>query len=301
MRPRSQARLQRLRSSPTVVSAPTSARASMASGQDESIQLDAGGEAAGAAANLLWLISLAYPIGTILLQYILAVGFRLASRITLDVVEEMQDVRAASETVRNVYTNVALVSALMTTVALSVLTLDHPSAETGIAETFYITAAWMSFLLTLKPTIECVINLVYTEALPSFMVLRYLIAFPGSIGGPVLEFLHGIMQLIIAIGLRLFLTYDLAVCVGYFAASAYVLLALVVLVIGKSRFSSNRNDNGSKGWRWAEQDPVPSGQAVARGYSAFLYSAAVTRMIRKRAEEAKVLELEFTRRSSVVA
>ena len=62
------------------------------------------------ATEVQWIVTLAYPIGMLVLEQILTAGVRLGPKITLDVIEEMLDVENAKEVVRNIYTNIALVS-----------------------------------------------------------------------------------------------------------------------------------------------------------------------------------------------
>ena len=62
------------------------------------------------ATEVQWIVTLAYPIGMLVLEQILIAGVRLGPKITLDVIEEMLDVENAKEVVRNIYTNIALVS-----------------------------------------------------------------------------------------------------------------------------------------------------------------------------------------------
>ena len=76
------------------------------------------------ATEVQWIVTLAYPIGMLVLEQILIAGVKLGPKITLDVIEEMLDVENAKEVVRNIYTNIALVSALLLTVTFAML---HPA------------------------------------------------------------------------------------------------------------------------------------------------------------------------------
>ena len=71
------------------------------------------------ATDVQWIVTLAYPIGMLVLEQILIAGVKLGPKITLDVIEEMLDVENAKEVVRNIYTNIALVSALLLTVTFA--------------------------------------------------------------------------------------------------------------------------------------------------------------------------------------
>jgi len=209
-----------------------------------------------------WIISLVYPAATILLEIFLCGGLQLMSKITFDVVKEMRDVTHAKDVVRNIYTNIALVSALLLTVALAMIQQDPPSCDNDDVDAgctlqiLYVTSVWTSGLFLIKITLECIVNLVFTEGLPHYMVLRYLVSFPGSIGGPVIGLTIAITSLLIGIAVWLSMEYSLASGVGFAAGSGYFLSHLTCLIKAKRNFSSVRGSEGARSWEWIEKDQL---------------------------------------------
>jgi hypothetical protein len=72
--------------------------------------------------------------------------------------------RSPKDAVRNVYTNIALVSALLLTVVFGMLQVDQPECDDcdpdGILQAIYVTSTWTSILSFARVTVECVVNLV---------------------------------------------------------------------------------------------------------------------------------------------
>ena len=200
------------------------------------------------ATEVQWIVTLAYPIGMLVLEQILIAGVKLGPKITLDVIEEMLDVENAKEVVRNIYTNIALVSALLLTVTFAMLQADRPSCESCdprlILESLYITATWTACLCHIRVTLECVINLVYTESLPHYMVLRYVIAFPGSVGGPVIALSMAVVNMLFSAAVWLTMEYSAAAGVGFGVMSVFYVIFLSILARVKSNFSATRGTLG---------------------------------------------------------
>ena len=136
--------------------------------------------------GLLWGVS----IGTVFLLWVpelLADVLKFSAKITFDVIEEMQDLGNLKECLRNVYSSVALISALLLTIAATFISVDPPTDEdSSVLGHIFIVSSGFSFSLCMKSAVESVIHIVYTEALTPGDALRYLIAQPYSVGGPVL-------------------------------------------------------------------------------------------------------------------
>ena len=96
----------------------------------------------------IWCVSFLYPLSMIGIDRLLVAYFGLGPRVTLDVVEEMSDIRNAKDAVRNVYTNIALIGALLLTVVFAMLILDPPTCDScgdeELLQTLYITSIWTS-------------------------------------------------------------------------------------------------------------------------------------------------------------
>ena len=248
------------------------------------------------ATEVQWIVTLAYPIGMLVLEQILIAGVKLGPKITLDVIEEMLDVENAKEVVRNIYTNIALVSALLLTVTFAMLQADRPSCESCdprlILESLYITATWTACLCHIRVTLECVINLVYTESLPHYMVLRYLIAFPGSVGGPVIALSMAVVNMLFSAAVWLTMEYSAAAGVGFGVMSVFYVIFLSILARVKSNFSATRGTPGAARWEWVEKEPGSVNlNSITTGSAAlFRHSKKTQEFLYKRGQQAKQLE-----------
>jgi hypothetical protein len=233
-------------------------------------------------------VSFGYSISVPVIEWtVIRLGY--AAKITIDVVEEMTDVTIAKDVVRNVFTNIALVSALLLTMVIGMLQVDQPECDDcdpdGILQAIYVTSTWTSILSFARVTVECVVNLVYTEGLPHYMVLRYLISFPGSIGGPVIALTGGILSMMVATGMWIAIVYDRAAGIAFGVICIYYVTFASMGVRFKSAFSGTRDSAGAETWQWVEDE-----NAKQASISAFPFSKATEMMLRERGQQALRLE-----------
>ena len=138
-------------------------------------------------------------------------------------------------------------------------------------------------------TFECVLNLVYTDGLPEQMVLRYLIAFPGSIGGPVCALGLALVSMFFGSAVWLAMTYSVASGVGFATLCFYIMCFLAILIWKKSEFSSERGTTGALGWEWIEQEHILESEH-RHPVTKSMLSERTMLILRKRGQQA--LELE---------
>lgn len=183
--------------------------------------------------------------------------FKLATRITFDMLEQLNRIDLAKETIRNIYTNLAIVGALVLTIVFAMLFVPdivkraelHPGLSTA-----YIVSTSFACLQCLRVTFECVINLVYTEALSNGDVIRYIIASPGSIGAPVLGLGFAMIALTVSTTLWLMAAHTVASAAGFAVLALFYLVKLIALSIDKSMFTTDPKDKNAIAWKWAEDE-----------------------------------------------
>lgn len=144
----------------------------------------------------------------------------------------------------------------------------------------------------IKITLECIVNLVFTEGLPHYMVLRYLVSFPGSIGGPVIGLTIAITSLLIGIAVWLSMEYSLASGVGFAAGSGYFMSHLTCLIKAKRNFSSVRGSEGARSWEWIKKDQLHeyTHHTSLFGTSTWAIPETTAKFLRERGQEALQLE-----------
>eukprot|EP00039_Didymoeca_costata_P001935 m.56373 g.56373 ORF g.56373 m.56373 type:complete len:302 (-) comp11035_c0_seq1:113-1018(-) len=231
-----------------------------------------------------WAISLGTIGGILLTEAILGIVFKAYSRITFDVVQEMGPENAKA-TLRNVFTNLAVVAALLLTIDVTFLveSPDMDDGEEGLVHA-YMAATIMSIILCLRGVLECVTNLLYTEGLTNHDCLRFLIGFPGSIGGPIMSVVLSVLCMAATVFVRMLILYSWAAAGSLAVGTATLILFFAVNIPQKSAFSVDRDSTGSQWWTWAE-----NGSDIPKRLLG-MYSDSQIAVIRKKATAAKELE-----------
>jgi len=212
--------------------------------------------------------------------------FKGHTKITYDVIENLREPSHAKEAVRNVYVNLTLVSALMLTVGFGMLFLSDHYGESPnrFASHLYLSCTGYAVCQYLRITMECVVNLVYTEALSNYEILCYLVANSGSIGGPVSAMFFASASLLTATVIFAAQVYSVAGAVAVSGVSLYALIAVVIQGRMKSRFTTDRAEPASRDWSWAESEDAEIPAAMKLKWPGQQAEVLRTRMMKARAQ-----------------
>jgi len=195
-----------------------------------------------------------YLLFTFIAIYVL----KLMPMITFGVIEHQTTGEQLKETVRNIWTNVGLVGALLLTITAPVLMNDdiaEVTTELPILGTLCMGFAGLSFMGLLQATLECVVHLVFSEALNHVGVLRYLAANFGAIGGPVISMSFATFNLCISVILWCMIKVGLPCTMLIGVIFVYHAVILIGNFNNGSKFTPNRHDKDAWMWLWAEADP----------------------------------------------
>jgi len=208
------------------------------------------------------------------------------TKITYDVIENLREPSHAKEAVRNVYVNLSLVSALMLTVAFAMLFLSEHVAESPckFAVHLYLSCTGYAVCQYLRITMECVINLVYTEALSNYEILCYLVANSGSIGGPVSAMFLASASLLTATVIWAAQVYSIGGAVAVGGVSLYALIAVAIQGKIKSKFTTDRAEPASADWTWAESADAEIPAAMKLKWPGQQAAVLRSRMMKARAQ-----------------
>jgi len=201
--------------------------------------------------------------GLAIIDIFLGQFLKFAARITFDVLDNLRDYETAKDCVRNIYTNVAVVAALILTVFLAFLVQEkrEDAFDGDEDEVPYLACIRMVFCIygssiTVRATVESVINLTYTESLSNHEIIWYLIDSPGSIGGVILASSSAVFSLMMFLFFWILEYWGLPIAIAFLQLTIWLLLHLSYLWYTKSQFTTDRNDPRSAGWAWAETDDV---------------------------------------------
>lgn len=211
--------------------------------------------------------------------------------ITLDVLENLKSIDRAKDTIRNIYTNVSLISALLLTIACSMLflTQDVPLKTQTMLVHAYVATTSFAVIQLLWATVECVGHLVYTEALSSPDTIRYVISWTGSIGGPINHLIWGLASLCLAAVQWALLVHSLAAAGGVASMSGLFFTWLTFTGVRRwSSFTTDREKKASSKWTWAETEDGACPLKFA--------SARQIAILRQRAQQA----LEFEKQTNLL-
>jgi len=189
-------------------------------------------------------------------------------RITLDVLDNMSSVNTCKESVRNIFTNLAIVAALIMTIAFAMLFLyDHIGNITESDDSQRLVAhAFIAFtgyacIQSMRAMVESVLNIVYTEALTSPEIVRFLIEGSGAIGAPVLATVFSVISILCASTLYILAVYSVAAAVLFGCLALSRLVSIGQFWRKRSKFTTSRSSKRSSNWTWAEDleaAPPPS-------------------------------------------
>jgi hypothetical protein len=179
----------------------------------------------------------------------------LQVRITLDVLDNMSSVNTCKESVRNIFTNLAIV----VTIAFAMLFLyDHIGNITESDDSQRLVAhAFIAFtgyacMQSMRAMVESVLNIVYTEALTSPEIVRFLIEGSGAIGAPVLATVFSVISILCASTLYILSVYSVAAAVLFGCLALSRLVSIGQFWRKRSKFTTNRSSKHSSNWSWAE-------------------------------------------------
>jgi hypothetical protein len=184
---------------------------------------------------------------------------KLQVSITLDVLENMASVNSAKESVRNIFTNLAIVGALIMTIAFAMLFLyDHigniteqDDGQRLVAHAF-IAFTGYACIQSMRAMVESVLNIVYSEALTSPEVVRFLIEGSGAIGAPVLATVFSVISILCASTLYILTVYSVAAAVVFGLLAVSRLLGIYQFWRKRSKFTTDRSSKRASNWTWAE-------------------------------------------------
>jgi len=179
--------------------------------------------------------------------------------ITLDVLDNMSSVSTCKESVRNIFQNLAIVAALIMTIAFAMLFLyDHigniaeqDDSQRLVAHAF-IAFTGYACIQSMRAMVESVLNIVYTEALTSPEVVRFLIEGSGAIGAPVLATIFSVVSILCASTLYILTVYSVAAAVLFGCLALSRVVSIGQFWRKRSRFTTNRSSKHSGNWTWAE-------------------------------------------------
>lgn len=211
-----------------------------------------------------WVVVVSVMLVQWLCEQVLNFCFQLQVKITLDVLENMKTVSTCKECVRNIFTNLAIVAALIMTIAFAMLFLaDHLEVIDDDDEVLwlvahgFIAATGYACLQSMRAMVESVLNLIYTEALTSEEIIRFLIHGPGAIGAPVIAIIFSMVSILVASALYILGLYSVAAATGFLVLCVSRLVAMVQFWLKRAAFTTARTNDNAAMWTWAE-DPNSS-------------------------------------------
>ncbi|CAK0830651.1 unnamed protein product, partial [Prorocentrum cordatum] len=191
--------------------------------------------------------------------------------ITLDVLDNMSSVNTCKESVRNIFTNLAIVAALIMTIAFAMLFLyDHVGNIADNDDGQRLTAhAFIAFtgyacIQSMRAMVESVLNIVYTEMLTSPEIVRFLIAGSGAIGAPVIATVFSVVSILCASTLYILSIYSVAASVLFGCLSLSRLISIGQFWRKRSKFTTNRSSKHSSNWSWAEDLEAAPPSSIAK-------------------------------------
>jgi hypothetical protein len=225
-------------------------------------------------------------------EWILNIRFKLQVKITLDVLENMKGMDCCKECIRNIFTNLAIVGALIMTIAFAMLFLaDHLEAieedeeDKRLLAHAFVAATGYGSIQSMRAMVESVLNLIYTEALSGPEINRFLIAGPGAIGAPVLALIFSIFSILCACTLYILQMYSLAAAAAFGLLAGSRLIAIAQFWLKRARFTTNREKRHAIKWTWAEEPSMEPPKAISKKCS-----KNEIKVMRERAQEALLEE-----------
>lgn len=217
-------------------------------------------------------------------------------RITLDVMENMSSISSCKEGIRNIFTNLAIVAALIMTIAFAMLFLyDHIGNISEDDDKRLVAHAFIAFtgyacIQSMRAMVESVLNIVYTEALTSAEIVRFLIEGSGAIGAPVLATVFSVVSILCASTLYILTVYSVAAAVLFGCLAFSRCVSIGQFWRKRSRFTTNRSNKHSSSWTWAEdlQAAPPSSITKKCSEKEIEIMRRHARMAKKEEEEASV-------------
>jgi hypothetical protein len=241
---------------------------------------------------MTWAVVFGVMIFQYIAEWILGIYFKLQVKITLDVLEHMKGTGNCKECIRNIFTNLAIVAALIMTIAFAMLFLaDHledieeDEEDKRLIAHAFIAATGYGSIQSMRAMVESVLNLIYTEALSGPEINRFLIVGPGAIGAPVLALIFSMFSILLASCLYILQMYSVAAAAAFGILAASRLVAIAQFWLKRARFTTSRDKKNAAKWTWAEDPNAEPPRAISKKCS----KNEIT-VMRERAREALLEE-----------
>ncbi|CAE8641033.1 unnamed protein product [Polarella glacialis] len=202
--------------------------------------------------KVAWAISIGLASLPILGDQILnACGVQV--KLTMDVLQELQSTKDIRSAVRDIWTQLGLVSALVLTLVFQMLQTNLPDDAGMNLQHVYVGLCGGAVITCLLTTTECIILLVYTEHLSDANALRFIICFPGSIGGPVVKNFMSYLFAVLGLISWVLAQYTLAAAAGLGLGALIALVFVLVSWVTRSCFTLRPESPWAAKYRWAEK------------------------------------------------
>jgi hypothetical protein len=161
--------------------------------------------------------------------------------ITADVLE-YAEVDTFKDSLRNVLTNIGLVSALILTITIAMhQAVMEPKGELTVQ--LYLGACISATVMCSFGLSEAVIGLVYTEPLNNIDAFKYAIRNAGCIGSPVIFMVIGVTNLGFALTVWTYHEYGLEPAITCSIGMAFLPLQAVMLSNQKAKFNPQKEES----------------------------------------------------------
>lgn len=204
------------------------------------------------------------PVGSCTLLVLLEVLFRREiDRVSLDLME-WANLESLKDTARNTWQHLAVTAAMVLTVAAAMFqkepikaafTEPEDSEDTlGNVQSAYYIHCGFSMLYCLTVVLQCVIYLCYAQPLCNKDAIKFFIANPACIGGPVLSMIFGSLNCMIAMLMWVVGTSGIvhAAVLGFF--TCIMTGVLIAEVYDKGSFDPSGESKKSREWKWTHMD-----------------------------------------------
>lgn len=183
--------------------------------------------------------------------------------VSLDVME-FCSLESLRESARSIWTNLGVTAALLLTVAVGLLQADSMSqiyaTDAEMQDTLtniqlsYNLFSELSLLYCIWAILACVVYLCYVDPLTNQDAIKFFIANPAVIGGPVLNVIFGSVHLLVALLLYVVGTSGLpnAICFAIFMV--IILVHIGCEIRDKSLFDPSGASPKSIEWQWTQRD-----------------------------------------------
>jgi len=203
------------------------------------------------------------PVGAGLLVIILEAILRpMVTKVSLDVMEWC-NLESLKDTARSVWTNLAVTAALLLTVAVAMLqggameprfevTEDMKDMLNNIQSAYDLFCGF-SVLYCMVAVLQCVIYLCYVDPLSNKDGIKFFIANPATIGGPVLSTIFGCLYCGIGMLMWVLGTSGLMHAVVFSVFLLVLIIFLCFEIADKSTFDPSGQTKKAHEWQWTHR------------------------------------------------